>query len=352
MKLSQFQQKLKEAKLNYALFPVAESLNPGFLYFTQLPNATHCALVVPANGKPELFVSSLDYGRAVKESAVKVRLLETPLLKMLKKQFRSQNIGMDFSATPYSTIEKIKKEIKNASLKNIQPILQELRITKTETEISMLKRAAEIANKSFTTTMNNFTYKTESDVKAALEYEMAQQGATPSFPTIIASGKNASVPHHRTTQEKLHKGFCVIDFGANYRGYCSDCTRTIFIGKPSMKDKHFYGLVLTAQQSAINKATLNASCSALDTIARTKLGSMKKYFTHSLGHGIGIEVHESPSLSQKSKEKLKKNMVVTIEPGIYIPNKLGIRIEDTILIKSGKPEILTKLPKELRSFIN
>ena len=254
MKLKQFQQKLNEAKIGYALFTVNESLNPGLLYFTQLPNTTHCALVVPAAGKPELFVSSLDYGRAIKESVVKVSLLESPLLPLLKKKFPSKTIGLDFSVTPYSMIKKIKKEMKDASLKDINSFLQEVRLTKTPEEISLLKKAADISNKAFEAAMDNFNFKTESDIRAALEYEMAKQGATHSFPTIVASGKNASVPHHRTTQEQLHKGFCVIDFGANYRGYCSDCTRTIFIGKPSAKDKQLYNRVLAAQQVALRQA--------------------------------------------------------------------------------------------------
>jgi Xaa-Pro aminopeptidase len=352
MKLKQFQQKLQEAKITYALFTVDETLNPGFLYFTQVPNLTHCALVIPATGKPELFVSSLDYGRAINESAVKVSLLESPLLPLLKKKFSSSTMGLDFTATPYSMIKKIKKELKNISIKDINSFLQDVRLTKTPEEIALLKKAAAIANKSFLTMINNFHYKTESDLKAALEYEMAKMGATPSFSTIVASGRNASVPHHRTTQEPLHKGFCVIDFGANYRGYCSDCTRTIFIGNPTTKDRQLYNIVLNAKQTALHQAKIGASCSGLDKTARKMLSSTAKYFTHSLGHGIGIEVHESPSLSAKSATKLQKNMVVTIEPGIYIPNKLGIRIEDTILIKSGAPEILTKLPKDLRTFIN
>ncbi len=348
MKLHQFQQRLTEAKIPTALFLAGESLNPGFVYFTPLPQLTHSALLIPANGKLTLFVSSLDYGRAVKESRIKkIVLVETSFLQQIKRQLHSPRIGIDFSATSYSAIKELRKITKKPSFINIASILQDIRSTKTKEEVALLAKAAQIANSAFTSTIHNFHYKTEADVKAALEYEMLKQGAMHAFPTIIASGKNAAIPHHRTTSQKLQKGFCVIDFGANYQGYRSDCTRTIFIGKPSAKDKRLYNLVLNAQQAALKTATVGTPCSQLDTTARNKLGPMKKYFIHSLGHGIGIEIHESPSLSQKSTAKLQKGMVVTIEPGIYIPNKLGIRIEDTILITSGSPRILTNIPKNL-----
>ncbi len=342
MKLSQFQQQLQKRKVDHALLISGETTNPHLLYLTQLPKLTHAALLIPKKGKPSLFVSPLDYERVKKTRSVKVILLRTPLLKHLKN-YKLKTLGLDFNHT-YSSIKKIKKEFPKIS--DISPLIQTLREVKTPEEIKFMAKAASIANAAFKKIATKFHSKTEAEVAAALEYEMAKNGASPAFPTIVASGKNAATPHHATTTKPLQKGFCVIDFGANYNGYCSDCTRTIYIGKQSAKEKEIYTLVLNAQQQALNAVKPGMSCQKLDAIARNQLKMYKKYFIHALGHGIGVEVHENPTVSQKSKGKLKQNMVITIEPGIYIPNKFGIRIEDTVVV-GDKPHVLTSISKEL-----
>ena len=344
MRLKPFQQQLKKKKITHTLFVVLEAINPSFVYFTQLPKLTHAALLIPSQGKPTLFVSILDYGR-VKHSGMHVILLKKSLFDLLKKH-KLKSIGLDFQNTPYSLIKKIKKTLPKVKLADVSSLLAEQRIVKTDAEVELLAKAADISNKAFMHIISHFDFKTEAEVAAALEYEMAKQGASPAFPTIVASGKNASIPHHVTTNKPLQRGFCVIDFGASYNGYCSDCTRTIFIGKPTPKEKNIYNLVLTAQKKALAAVKINNSCKAIDSIARNQLKNYGRYFTHALGHGIGIEVHEAPSVSQKSKDKLQKMMAITIEPGIYVPNKFGIRIEDTVIV-GNKPRVLTTLSKIL-----
>ena len=163
---------------------------------------------------------------------------------------------------------------------------------------------------------------------------------------IVASGSNASSPHHKPSNAKIKKGFCVIDFGVKYRGYCSDITRTVYAGRPSLKEKEIYNSLLKIQEEAINLAKNNKKCSELYDFVNESLGKYKKYFTHGLGHGVGVEIHEMPNLTLNSKDRIKDGMAFTIEPGIYISGKFGIRIEDTILFKN-RPIALTKTSKDL-----
>jgi len=195
--------------------------------------------------------------------------------------------------------------------------------------------------------IKNFkTFKTESEAAAFLEYETKKQGLELSFNPIVASGVNGSIPHYEPANIKIKKGFCVIDFGVKYKGYCSDITRTIYIGTPSKKEKDTYNSLLKIQKDTINKVKPNKKCSELYDFVNTSLGKDKKYFTHGLGHGVGVEIHELPNLTLNSKDRIKNNMVFTIEPGVYFPRRFGIRIEDTLLFKN-KPILLTKTTKDL-----
>jgi Xaa-Pro dipeptidase len=186
-------------------------------------------------------------------------------------------------------------------------------------------------------------FKTEQAVYDFLKNETEKIGCSLSFEPIVASGKNASMPHS-SRRGRLQKGFCVIDYGLKYKGYCTDITRTIYIGKPNRKDVQIYEKVLTVQEEAIRMSQANVKCSRVFDFVRKSLG---KNFTHSLGHGVGLQIHELPNISSFSKEKFAENMVFTIEPGIYIPGKLGIRIEDDVMIKDGEPVVLTKTEKQL-----
>lgn len=154
------------------------------------------------------------------------------------------------------------------------------------------------------------------------------------------------MPHHEPSNTKIKKGFCVIDFGVKYKGYCSDITRTICIGKPSDKEKETYNSLLAIQKNTINQIRSGKKCSELYDFVNNSLGKHQKYFTHGLGHGVGTQIHEMPNLSLNSKDRIKNNMVFTIEPGIYFPGKYGIRIEDTIFFKN-KSILLTKTAKDL-----
>ena len=193
---------------------------------------------------------------------------------------------------------------------------------------------------------------TEREVRTEIDYFMGRNGIEEnSFTTIIASGRNAAHSHHSNTNRKLEKGDTVIcDFGVFWDGYCSDITRTYFVdGSPSPKLKEIYDIVLEANELSTNALIEGNTGHKIDKAGRNFIRS-KGYgrnFVHGTGHGFGLEIHEFPSLTYKSKVIAKDSMAVTIEPGIYIPGKGGVRIEDDVLVKEDNPQVLTKAKKDL-----
>jgi Xaa-Pro aminopeptidase len=247
-----------------------------------------------------------------------------------------------------------------------------LRSKKSSAEIQKIKKACAIGDETFTFILPLLTVGvTEKEIAFEMEYFIRKNGADLSFPSIVAFGANSSVPHHHTGNTKLkHDDFVLLDFGVKFENYCSDMTRTVVFGKATEKQKKMYKTVLTAQQKAIeniehfyssSKVRSTSSSrlanarsnnkllvSSVDKVARDYIVS-QGYPTipHSLGHGIGLEVHEAPSLSPGSKEILEEGMVFSIEPGIYIPDFGGVRIEDLFTIQKEKLIQLTKSPRQL-----
>src|SRR5262249_31721698 len=167
--------------------------------------------------------------------------------------------------------------------------------------------------------------------------------------TIIASGKRSALPHGRATGARIGKGFVVCDFGVILAGYCSDMTRTLHVGEPSRAARSFYRAVLEAQQAALSVVRPGISTGEVDAVARKllKKSGLAKYFTHSTGHGVGLEIHEAPRVAAGQKEILEPGMVITIEPGAYLPGKWGVRIEDMVAVTERGCEVLTPTSKEL-----
>lgn len=231
-------------------------------------------------------------------------------------------------------------------------LVETLRVVKDEEEIENIKKAQNITDKAFEHLLNFINVgMTEKEVALELEYFMKKQGAEDlSFDTIVASGKRSSLPHGKASEKVIEKGdFVTIDFGCKVGGYCSDMTRTIVMGKANEKQKEIYNIVLEAQQRAINNLKAGLMSKEADLLARSVIEEKGygQYFSHSLGHGVGLEVHEAPSLSSKKEEILKEGAIVTVEPGIYIPDFGGVRIEDMVLLKQDGVINLTKSPKYL-----
>ena len=260
-------------------------------------------------------------------------------------------LGFEKDTVSYGTYE-LYKNIIQADLVPISGLIEKIRLIKTQQEINIIKVACEIADHAFTHILDFIKPgKTELEVSNELEFFMRKQGATQSsFDIIVASGLRSALPHGVATNKVIEKGdFVTLDFGALYNGYISDITRTVAVGEPSEKLVDMYNAVLASQLLALEKVGPGLTGVQADAIARDYLKE-KGYgeaFGHSLGHGIGLEVHEGPGLSMRSNTVLEPGMAVTIEPGVYLPGIGGVRIEDDILITETGNELLTHSSKEL-----
>lgn len=353
VKIKEFQEILKKKKIDFFI-----SCNIDFsrfdydmTYFSGYGGVG--ALIIPKNKRAFLIVSKMEVKRA-KESKLKVysisknkRLFEFMKEKIRQNRIKSSRIGINKEEFTLLLKDYLKKSFMKSKLIDLKKELYELREQKTKEEIEIIKKGCRISDEILGKCFKEFKkFKTEADVKAFLEYEVKRKGCEPAFPTIVASGNNSSKAHHNTEDTKLKKGFCVIDFGVRYKNYCTDTTRTIYLGKPSKKEIGIYGHMLNVQKKAIERVKVGKKCVKLVDSVKKDLGKYARYFTHGLGHGFGIKVHESPDLREKSKDKIKENSTFTIEPGIYLKN-FGIRIEDSILVNKNKIEVLTKIGKDL-----
>ncbi len=249
-------------------------------------------------------------------------------------------------------LEALKADIPSCELVACKDIISTLRIAKDEGEVECIIKAQRIAEKSFRELLPLINYDcTETFVAAQLEFLMKKNGAEGiSFETIAVSGKNSSSPHGVPRNVKLERGFLTLDFGAVVGGYHSDMTRTVVIGRADSEMKRLYNTVLSAQQAVLDVISVGESCFKMDKIARDIINGAgyEGAFGHSLGHGVGLEVHEQPSLSPSSGDrKLTKGDIVTVEPGIYLAGKYGCRIEDMVYITADGARNLTDCEKEL-----
>ncbi|MBD3310382.1 M24 family metallopeptidase [Candidatus Woesearchaeota archaeon] len=347
MKLKEMQKLLKKKKLDMALFFADD---PNIYYFTQMQYLNFSALCIPSEGYPILAVPKMDMARARSESRIKKpvcfekkKKITSFLSEQLeKRKVRHERIGINKAHMTVMHLSRIKKGLKGRYY-DISEECKQIRGMKHQEEIRHIRKACRIADSAMQMVINNFRFSTETDVEAALDFYAKQQGADLAFKTIVASGKNSSFPHHTTKHKKLQKGFCIIDYGVRYKGYCSDMTRTLYLGRPTRKEREQYHKVLNVQEKAILTAEPGKTCGEIDRAARNSLGER---FTHGLGHGVGVEIHEYPSFGPESRDRLEKDMVFTIEPGIYMNGRFGIRIEDTVLLRD-RAVPLTKTTKEL-----
>ncbi len=230
--------------------------------------------------------------------------------------------------------------------------LAELRQIKSSEEIKLIKQAQKITDMGFEHILNHIKKGvTEKEIALELEFFMRRKGSEGvAFDTIAVSGKNSSLPHGTPTDKPLCDGdFLTLDFGAVFGEYCSDMTRTVALGFVTDEQKRVYDTVLKAQLSALNEIKPNKLCKEIDKVARDIIvnAGFGEYFGHGLGHSVGIEVHESPACNTRDTTPLKSGMTMTVEPGIYLPEKFGVRIEDTVVVTDEGIENLAYSTKEL-----
>jgi Xaa-Pro aminopeptidase len=260
-------------------------------------------------------------------------------------------VGFEGDFITYDEYHELVNNLHSVDLVPVQ--LDTLRMIKDESEIVAIKKAVEIADNAFSQILSFIKPgMSEQDVALELEYYMRKLGAEkPAFDTIMASGKRGALPHGRASQKKIEIGdFVTMDFGAVYDGYHSDITRTICMGKATARQQEIYGIVLAAQLAGVQAVTPGKVGKEVDAVSREIIidAGFGEFFGHGLGHGLGLNIHEEPRLSPANIHTvLMRDMVVTVEPGIYLPDWGGVRIEDTVLVSAEGCQILTASSKQL-----
>jgi Xaa-Pro aminopeptidase len=312
-------------------------LNPNNINYLAgfMPSA---ASILVVKDDPVLLTNQMDMEDALLNSKIPVEELKP--LKELKKSLNGV-IGLE-SSMNIQTFERLKKDA--AFETKITGIVEQMRSVKTSEELKNIEKALEIAEKAFKSTEFDDS-KTENEIGAEIEYNMRLNGAKKaSFDTIVASGKRSSLPHADVSMNKLERPI-VIDWGALYNNYCSDTTRTII---ETERHEEIFDIVLEAQKSAIAVIKPGVKACEVDKAARdviTEYGYGES-FIHSTGHSVGLEVHESPSLSKRDETVIEKGMVLTVEPGIYLKDDFGVRIEDMVYV-TNKGHVLNKIDAKI-----
>ncbi len=264
----------------------------------------------------------------------------------------AKNIGFENLSMSFETYTGLKSALIGKNLIGIEQQLLAIRSIKTADELKLIKKAAKINDKSFDQLCKKISLGvTERELAYELEYLFRKNGADgTAFETIVAFGDNTSKPHAHAGDKKLTEETPItIDFGCKLNGYCSDITRNAFFGSPTPKYVEIYEAVLQANMRGIDAIMPNVATAAIHSVCLTSLAEqgLDKYFIHGTGHGVGIDIHEAPTLNANSAEILKRNMVVTVEPGVYIPGFGGVRIEDLIIVTSKGAEIISHTDKKL-----
>jgi Xaa-Pro aminopeptidase/Xaa-Pro dipeptidase len=260
-------------------------------------------------------------------------------------------LGLEGDYLTYNQFQILKERLDGVELKTVDGMVEELRARKDKGEIALIEEAVRLADEAFQEVLPHIRPGVcEREVALQLEYSMRRMGAEgAAFKTIVASGYRAALPHGVASSRIMAPGDLVIlDFGAVYSGYHSDMTRTVVLGKPDKKQEEIYQLVLAAQVSAIEFLRAGVKAQDVDAAARSIIeqAGYGNQFGHSTGHGVGLSIHEKPRLSVKDQTVLEEGMVVTIEPGVYLPGWGGVRIEDTVVVQNGGCRVLTRTPKE------
>jgi len=336
-------------------FLITDQIN--MLYLSGFPGAA--CLLLHRNGDDMLYVYNVNYEQAkeeVKDFHVVLVKRSEDLMKEVASCITNLRIGkVAVDVLSYENYRSLADSLRSRAMLKMQgKLLWELRKVKDKAEIELMRKAGEFTSKGIKTAYEIIRPGVrEYEVAAEIEYAMRKCGSCgTAFDTIVASGSRSAFPHGGCTDKEIQEGdLVVVDVGAVYRYYRSDMTRTVVAGKPSGKQQKIFEIVREAQVKACEAVSTEVTAKYLDGIARKIIedAGYGKFYVHGLGHGVGLEVHEPPTLNQESNDKLVVGNVVTIEPGIYLPGCGGVRIEDTVLVQKGKAEKLTKGPYVLHT---
>ena len=328
------------------------------MYFTGFASTFGFLILMPQN--KNIFITDPRYyemAQVLQADNVDVRLIENgaSAYGMVKDVFAENNVktvGFEDTELTVSDFSSMKDAFVDFELVPVGKHINFVRSFKDETELEYIRKAQSITDLAFSEILKFIKPGiTEREVAIELEYIMQKNGSEGlAFDTIIASGVNSSKPHAHPSDKRIELGDPVtMDFGARYHGYCSDMTRTIFVGNPSDEMRKIYNIVLLAQTTAINNAYCGVGGKELDSFAREiiRANGYDQYFTHSTGHSLGIDIHEAPNASTRSEAILHAKQLITVEPGIYVPGLGGVRIEDLLLIEQDSVIDLTTSDKNI-----
>lgn len=333
------------------------SLNSKNIYYlTGFMSSGGAYLLVPEDSEPVLWINKLEWNRAKEEAEnCDLRMIKqrSQITRTLSEELHSaklKRVGFD-EIIVKEYLELIKGW--GGEMKNEIQMIWNLRKVKDNEEIAIMREAAKLADVGVQVALETAMPGTdEFRVAAEAEYAMRiEQSEGTAFETIVASGPRSAFPHGPPTKRKIQRGdLVVVDIGAVFRNYRSDITRTVVAGRPSEKQGEIFSTVLEAQENALRRYKDNMKCSLVDRTARSLIRKRGygKYFIHGLGHGIGLDIHEPPTISPNSKDLLKAGCLVSNEPGIYIPGIGGLRVEDMILVSHNSGERITSAPRRIQ----
>lgn len=326
------------------------------IYFSNFPSSA--GAVVITKNKAVLLIDFRYFEKAQKTVKNMDVVLCERLYLQINEILKSQNVKTVFLETESLSISKFRvlSEMLDGTEVSTDNTLEQyilkLRSIKSHKEVSLIEKAQSITDKTFEYILNRIAVgRTEKEIALDMEFFMRKNGSEGiAFDTIAISGKNTSLPHGVPTDKKIEKGdFFTMDFGAVAGGYCSDMTRTVAVGNVSEKQEFVYNTVLKAQEKALKVIKAGEICKDIDAVSRTFIyeSGFEGCFGHGLGHSVGLEIHESPAFNTRDETVLESGTVITVEPGIYLPDEFGVRIEDMVLVTQDGCRNLTKSSKEL-----
>ncbi|MCS7301428.1 MAG: Xaa-Pro peptidase family protein [Fimbriimonadales bacterium] len=328
-------------------------------YLTGFTGSFGALLLTP---DAERFLTSGIYATQAQSEVPDIQIVLNPTLKEFSNTVAetAQALGVQLlgveSSMSISGLRELAKAGRKAGVR-VKPVgspVDKLRKVKDAYEIARLRDAARLADATFEHIQRLFQPEVaEWDIAMEIDFYLRRQGAYPAFDTITVSGERTALPHGKPTERRLQRGdFVTVDFGAKLNGYCSDLTRTVVIGKASPEQRRLYHAVLEALQRSLDAIKPGKRGKQIDALARKTLDKhgLADYFGHSLGHSLGILVHDGTGLSFRDKKPLEAGMVLTVEPGVYVPGVGGVRIEQDVLVTESGCELLTHAPVELQEY--
>ncbi|SNR86648.1 Xaa-Pro aminopeptidase [Anaerovirgula multivorans] len=321
-------------------------------YFSGFTGTTGYVIITKTEAK---FITDFRYIQQAQNQCPDFQIVEiskSELLTNIIEKIHINTLGVEEEFFTYGNAIDLQSKLNNVSLMGLGGALTKIRSIKEEKELKFIEKAADLGDKGFAHVLDLIKPGVkELDIALELEFFMRKHGASSSsFNFIVASGTRSSLPHGVASDKLIEEGdFVTLDFGCIYEGYCSDMTRTLVVGEANDKQKKIYSIVLKAQKTALESVKTGITGKELDTIAREIIEKegYGQYFGHGLGHGVGMEIHELPHVNTMGDVAMEPGMVITIEPGVYLPDFGGVRIEDLVVVTESGYKVLSKTPKEL-----